>query len=182
MNLRNLTNQNHIKGCVLLERVSAFPTLQNMKRQIHLNFMLQRIGDTVNHVPWTMDFMRILVSHSTDRLPWMAQALWMVTKLDIETTIRAVSELVLTDPGVSRETRRIRASVMDRLGQIFMEHGDPEIAVTELRQEMIRAGQKATDAMAKNNHGWAFVTVILYQVSWFSNCLAYGSLYMLSYN
>jgi len=80
-------------------------------------------------------------------------ALWMVTKLDIETTIRAVSELVLTDPGVSRETRRIRASVMDRLGQIFMEHGDPEIAVTELRQEMIRAGQKATDAMAKNNHG-----------------------------
>jgi len=47
-------------------------------------------------------------------------ALWKVNKLDIETTIRGVCELVVKDPGVDKAIWTKRAEAMRLLGKIFM--------------------------------------------------------------
>jgi hypothetical protein len=83
-------------------------------------------------------------------------ALWMVTTLDIETTLRGVTELVLSDPGVSHTERLQRAAALSLLGSIFMEQGTASVDVAQMQQEMMKAGVKASEKQAgdkRNNSG-----------------------------
>jgi len=78
-------------------------------------------------------------------------ALWMVTQLDIETTLRGVTELVLTDPGVSHEQRLQRARALSLLGAIFMEQGEAKVDVAQMQQEMMKAGVRASEKQQSEN-------------------------------
>lgn len=78
-------------------------------------------------------------------------ALWMVTQLDIETTLRGVAELVLTDPGVSHQQRLQRAKALSLLGAIFMEQGEAKVDVAQMQQEMMKAGVRASEKQQSEN-------------------------------
>ena len=42
-----------------------------------------------------------------------------------------------------------RAAMLAKLGNIFIKHGDPQVAAEVLQMEMMRAGQKAAEAMSR---------------------------------
>lgn len=54
----------------------------------------------------------------TDNLVSM-RALFKGAKLEVESVIREVSERVLYDQGVSRETQRLRATALGLVGEVY---------------------------------------------------------------
>ncbi|CAI5998417.1 unnamed protein product [Closterium sp. NIES-64] len=54
-------------------------------------------------------------------MPEFLNSVWMISVLDIESTLRHVVELVVKDKTVSKEDRKKRASGIMRLGKIFQE-------------------------------------------------------------
>merc|ERR1712032_1405649 len=61
-----------------------------------------------------------------DSLPVFLQTIWELSAMDIESTARAVGDMLTKDSSVPWQLRVRRAHALQRLGQIFLACGTPE--------------------------------------------------------
>jgi curved DNA-binding protein CbpA len=75
------------------------------------------------------------------------RAVWIVTVLDIEATLRSVCDLLLTDPTVEKAQHKKVGEAIGEIGQIFSDLGQGKL--TDIEAELVKAGQKVHDTMAR---------------------------------
>lgn len=72
---------------------------------------------------------------AAEQMPAMLNAMWRVTVIDVERTLRAVCAMVLEDESVPPEARRIRADGMRRLGRLYSAAADHAQGGAKLRAQ-----------------------------------------------
>ena len=72
---------------------------------------------------------------AAEQMPAMLNAMWRVTVIDVERTLKSVCTMVLEDEAVPPEARRIRADGMRRLGRLYSAAADHAQGGAKLRAQ-----------------------------------------------
>ena len=88
-----------------------------------------------------------------EAMPAVLEALWCVSRLDIEATLKTACGHVLRDAEVPKEVWRERARALKLLGSIFLRagHAGKEDAKEDHRTNVEMAMQQMAQKMAEEN-------------------------------